>query len=75
MDKKIAELPEQHKHQTNELRHLQKPEKDLDFIKQALGDGYWKVEYGILQSEIKMTWDAALTIYNKNRRGSSYHSQ
>jgi len=65
LDKKIAELREQHKHQTNELRHLQKLEKDLDFIKQALGNGYWKVEYEALQSEIKMMWDAALTIDNK----------
>ena len=65
LDKKIAELREQHKHQTNELRHLQKLEKDLDFIKQALENGYWKVEYEALQSEIKMMWDAALTIDNK----------
>jgi site-specific DNA recombinase len=65
LDKKIAELREQHKHQTNELRHLQKLEKDLDFIKQALENGYWKVEYEALQSEIKMIWDAALTIDNK----------
>jgi len=65
LDKKIAELREQHKHQTNELRHLQKLEKDLDFIKQAIENGYWKVEYEALQSEIKMMWDAALTINNK----------
>ncbi|WP_051109274.1 Uma2 family endonuclease, partial [Caldicellulosiruptor sp. F32] len=61
----IAELREQHKHQTNELRHLQKLEKDLDFIKQALENGYWKVEYEALQSELKMMWDTALTIDNK----------
>jgi site-specific DNA recombinase len=65
LDKKIAELREQHKHQTNELRHLQKLKRDLDFIKQVLENGYWKVEYEALQSEIKMMWDAALTIDNK----------
>jgi len=62
LDKKVAELREQHQHQSDELRNLQKLERDLDFVKQALEKGYWQVEYQAIKEDIQTTWDAALTV-------------
>lgn len=62
LDKKIAELREQHQHHSEELRNLQKLERDLDFVKQALKKGYWQVEYQAMKEDIQVTWDTALTV-------------
>ncbi|ADI02701.1 recombinase family protein [Syntrophothermus lipocalidus] len=62
LEKQIADLREQHKHQSEELRRLQKLEQDLDFIRRALEKGYWQVGYQAIQQEVQMTWDAAATI-------------
>ncbi len=62
LERQIAELRNQHKHQSEELRRLQKLEQDLDFVRQALEKGYWQVGYQAVQQEVQMTWDAAVTI-------------